>query len=73
MGKEVDSVCCNLFLLERWTFCKFTTSYKFPEVLQVFMELLSFEWLLDQYWEVLNHLSEKFNSQEVFSRVSCIL
>ena len=23
-------------------------------------------WLLDQYWEVLNQLGEKFNSQEVF-------
>ena len=53
--------CVAVFFSEKWTFTSPELFTHFPGTFTFFAQLL------DQYWEVLNQLSEKFNSQKVFS------
>ena len=52
------TVCYSLFLVAEGTFIKFFSSQEF---FQQFGELCYFASPLDQHWEVLSQLSEKFN------------
>ena len=63
---EVDSVLQLIFLRN----VNFLQVYNKLDVSRTFNKFFRnfyfFVWLLDKYWAVLNQLSEKFNSQEVF-------
>ena len=61
---EVDNVL-HLIFIRKVNFLQVYNKLQVCRPFYTFPRIFSFLWLLEQYWEVLNQLSEKFNSQEV--------